>query len=297
MTFSTRREFLAQSAALATVAAANPFAAGTANAAPKKGGKMALGLCTYLWGKDWDLPTVIANCEKSGCLGVELRTQHKHGVETHLNAAERKAVKQRFADSPVEFLGPGCNWEFHSPDPKKLQENIDGAKAYLQLSHDCGGSGVKVKPNTLPKEVPYEKTIQQIGESLNEVARFGKELGQQVRVEVHGRLTQELPVMKQIFDVATHPNATICWNSNGVDLDGKGLEHNFNLVKDRFGKTVHVREFNVGDYPYPQLVNMLVEMDYSGWILLECRTKQKDGVAAMIEQRKLLQGMIRKAQG
>ena len=37
---------------------------------------MKLGLATYQWGKDWDLPTLIANCEKAGLSGVELRTQH-----------------------------------------------------------------------------------------------------------------------------------------------------------------------------------------------------------------------------
>ncbi len=49
--------------------------------------KMKLGLVTYLWGKDWDLPTLIANCEETGLLGVELRTEHAHGVETSLSAS------------------------------------------------------------------------------------------------------------------------------------------------------------------------------------------------------------------
>ena len=47
----------------------------------KPGDGMQLGLVTYLWGQDWDLPTLITNCETTGVLGVELRTQHAHGVE------------------------------------------------------------------------------------------------------------------------------------------------------------------------------------------------------------------------
>lgn len=54
---------------------------------------MNLGLVTYQWGKDWDLPTLLANCEEAGLLGVELRTEHAHGVETSLSAQERKEVK------------------------------------------------------------------------------------------------------------------------------------------------------------------------------------------------------------
>ena len=70
----------------------------------KKNSKMRIGLVTYLWGKDWDLPTLIRNCEQSKVLGVELRTQHKHGVEPSLNATQRKEVKKRFADSQVTLL-------------------------------------------------------------------------------------------------------------------------------------------------------------------------------------------------
>src|SRR5688500_3958361 len=67
-----------------------------------KRSKMKPGLVTYLWGKDWDVSTIIQNCEKSNLLGVELRTEHKHGVEPSLNGTQRKEVKERFANSKVE---------------------------------------------------------------------------------------------------------------------------------------------------------------------------------------------------
>ena len=289
-----RRTFLTTTAAAGTLAALS--SSGEANIALPKGNRMALGLVTYLWGQDWDLPTLIENCEKTKVLGLELRTQHKHGVEINLNAKQRRDVRKRFEDSPVTLLGPGTNWEFHSPDPAKLKHNIENAKKYVVLSHDCGGTGVKVKPNQLPKGVPHEKTIAQIGKSLSEVAEYAEGFGQQIRVEVHGRDTQKLPVMKKIMDAASHPGVTVCWNCNQADLEGKGLEHNFNLVKDRFGATCHVRELNDKKYPYAKLVDLLVGIDYAGWVLLECRTKPKDRIAALIQQRNLFETLRRKAQ-
>lgn len=255
---------------------------------------MRFGLVTYLWGQDWDLPTVIANCQKSGVLGVELRTEHAHGVESNLNAAQRRDVKKRFADSPVTFVGPGTNFAFHHTDQARLRKDIDGAKEYIKLSYDCGGSGVKVKPNDLPKGVPVEKTVEQIGKSLNELGRYAAEYDQVVRLEVHGACSR-LPIMKAIMDVAEHPRVGVCWNSNNQDLEGEGLEYNFNLVKDRFGDTVHVRELNMGDYPYQELMNLFVKMDYKGWILLEARTKPDDRVKALAEQNEVWLGMIKKA--
>ncbi len=153
----TRRRFLAATAAAAASLTASTDAApcSTNSAADR----MQLGLVTYLWGQDWDLPTLLRNCEAAGVLGVELRTEHKHGVEPALSAAERQEVRQRFADSPVELVGYGSNAEFHSTDPAELKRNIELTKAYVQLMHDCGGSGVKVKPNAFVKDVPHEKTL------------------------------------------------------------------------------------------------------------------------------------------
>ena len=129
-----------------------------------------------MWGADWDLPTLLANCEKAGVLGVELRTTHAHGVEPSMSADERREVKQRFADSPVMLVGLGSNEDFHDADAQSLKTSIDRAKDFIKLSHDVGGSGVKVKPNDLPKEVPQEQTIEQIGKALNELGAFAAEL-------------------------------------------------------------------------------------------------------------------------
>ena len=254
--------------------------------------KMKLGLVTYLWGKNWDIPTIIKNLTEAQIHGVELRIEHAHGVTLDLKKEERLAVKQMFSDSPIEVLGMGTNQEYDSPDPEKLKKQIEGTLDYIILSHDIGGTGVKVKPNRFHEGVPQEKTLEQIGMALNEVGRFAGDYGQQIRVEVHGKGTQQLPNIKTIMDVADNPNVTVCWNSNNQDLDGEGLEHNFNLVKNRFGDTVHVRELNVGEYPYQQLMSLFVEMDYAGWICLECRTDPEDKVKALIEQREIFEKMI-----
>lgn len=264
---------------------------GTLSANESRAG-LRIGLVTYLWGQDWDLPTLLKNCENTGVLGLELRTQHAHKVEIGLNSSERKEVRKRFEDSPVTLLGPGTNWAFHSPDPAELKRNIESARQSLILSHDVGGTGVKVKPNALPADVPREKTIEQIGRSLNALGNFAETLGQVVRVEVHGRDTQELPVMRQIMDAADHPHVLVCWNSNGADLNGKGLEYNFQLVQDRLGDTIHVRELNDPAYPYQKLFDLLVGIDHTGWVLLECRTKPEDRIAALREQRILFEQMM-----
>jgi hypothetical protein len=263
--------------------------------AKDKPSKMKLGLVTYQWGKDWDVPTLIKNCSASKIYGVELRTEHAHGVSPSISDAKRKEVKKIFADSPVKIVGMGTNQQYDFVDQDQLKKSIAETKEWIKLSKDVGGSGVKVKPNAFHEGVPHEKTIEQIGKALNEVGKFGADYGQKIRLEVHGEETQELPNIKAIMDVADNKNVYTCWNCNEQDLIGGGLEYNFNLVKDRQGDTVHVRELNIGPYPYQQLMNLFVKMNYEGWILLECRTEPVDRVKALVEQHEVFHKMIAEA--
>ncbi len=290
----TRKEFLRNSALLAG-AAVLPGSL-YASLKSKPGEKMKLGLVTYLWAKDWEIPTIIKNCTQANIPGVELRVEHAHGVTLDLNKAERKEVKKRFADSPVEIVGMGTNEQYDWPEPTRLKESIETTKKWLQLSKDIGGSGVKVKPNQFREGIPHEKTLEQIGNALNELGKYALDMGQQIRLEVHGNETQQLPNIKAIMDYVHNNGSTVCWNSNDQDLDGGGLEYNFNLVKDKFGDICHVRELNIGDYPYQKLMDMFVAIDYPGWILLECRTDPQDKVAALKEQRAVWEKMIASAQ-
>jgi sugar phosphate isomerase/epimerase len=291
-----RRQFLQVSlaAGAAGLASSGPTARISADeAADDAKPSMRFGLVTYQWGADWDLPTLLSNCDKAGAFGVELRTTHKHGVEPTLSAAQRSDVKAHFADSPITLVGLGSAEEFHSPDADKLAAAIESTKAFIKLSHDVGGSGVKVRPNDLPADVPHEKTIEQIGRALNELAAFGADFGQQIRLEVHGGRTSPLPVIAAIMEVADHPNAAVCWNSNEEDLNGDGLAANFKLVEKRLGATTHVHDLDGDSYPYSDLFTLLKAAKYEGWILEEASTSPSDRVAALIEERKAFERVVK----
>lgn len=259
-----------------------------------KSSEIQLGLVTYLWGKDWDVPTLIRNCTDTKIHGVELRVEHAHHVMPELSAAGRGEVRKKFEDSPVEVVGLGTNQQFDYPDREQLKASIERTKEFIRLSADVGGTGVKVKPNALHvhEGIPKEKTLAQIGASLDELAGYAADFGQQLRLEVHGKETQLLPNIKTIMDHAPNPNATICWNCNEQDLEGRGFQYNFDLVKSRFGATCHVRELDRTDYPYKELLKNLVDMNYKGWVLLECHTDPPDKVKAMKEQREVFDRMI-----
>jgi sugar phosphate isomerase/epimerase len=233
-----------------------------------KKSKMKLGTVTYNLGMDWDIPTIIKNCTEAKFEGVELRTSHKHGVEVTLSKAERAEVKKRFADSPVALASLGSAFDYHTPDQAKLKKDIADTKEYIVLAQDVGAQGVKVRPNALPKEVPPEKTLEQIGRSLRELGEFAQGHGQRVYVEVHGNPTSLLPNIKTMMDVANHPQVGVCWNSNQTDLAGDGFDHNFNLVKKKI-MTVHMRDLYLEEYPFRKLFAALNESGFTGFCFAE----------------------------
>jgi sugar phosphate isomerase/epimerase len=289
----TRRQLL-RAAGFSLAAAAIPS---SALSAPSGGlnprGTMRLGLVTYNLAKDWPIETIIKNCEQTGFQGVELRTTHAHKVEVDLSPAQRRDVKNRFVDSQVELVGLGSAFDYHTPDQAKLRRDIEATKAYIVLAQDVGASGVKVRPNALPKEVPVEKTLEQIGRALGELGVFGADHGLQIRLEVHGGGTSLLPHIRRIIDVAGHSNVGVCWNSNQTDLSGEGFDHNFDLVKDRI-TLVHMRDIYLEEYPWRRLLGRLNESRYGGYCLAEIPESQ-DPVRVMRYYRALwlaYQGII-----
>jgi len=275
----SRREFVAQSVKGSVIAIAGMGVSGRAfgnaismddrPAAPQeKAGRMKLGLVTYNLAKDWDVDTIIQRCQQTGFQGVELRSTHAHKVESNLSQGERKAVKAKFDASKVALVSLGTAFEYHSPDATVLQKNIDGTKEYLRLARDLGCQGIKVRPNRLPPEVPYEKTIRQIGESLRACGDAARKLGVELWMEVHGRETSHLPTIRKILDVASHPFVKICWNCNPSDVVDGSVKQNFELVKEKFG-SVHMRDLYDRNYPYTELFGLLKKIGFDGYCFAE----------------------------
>lgn len=254
---------------------------------------MHLGLVTYNLARSWDVPTLIERCEAAGFEGVELRTEHAHGVEPELDAAGREAVRRQFERSSVRLLSLGSTCEFHSADPEIVRENIRRCFDFARLAHDVGARGVKVRPNGFSEGVPVERTVEQIGHALRECGEAAAPYGVQIWLEVHGRGTSELQHVERMLDVAAHPNVLACWNSNQTDKDEAGnIAPGFARLAERIG-TVHITELWRTDYPWRDLFRLLRESGYSGYCLAELPQESADPMAVMRYSRALFDELQR----
>jgi len=231
---------------------------------------MKLGMVTYNMGKDMSVDQLIALCKAAGLAGVELRTTHAHGVEVSLSPEERADVRKKFADSGVIIAGLGSAFEYHSDNPEEVEKNVRDSIEYAKLAADVGASGIKVRPNGIPKREDPEITLERIGKAWGKVAAAAADVGVQVRMEVHGaEQTRNLANMRKMLDYANHPNATVCWNSNASDMDEQGsIRANFDLVKHALGQ-VHITDIGVYQYPWQELFTLLKENNFGGFCLAE----------------------------
>jgi sugar phosphate isomerase/epimerase len=227
-----------------------------------------LGIVTYNIAKDWDLDTILKKLEALGYDGVELRTTHAHKVEVNLNKAQREAIRGRFEDSVVQLAGLGSTFEYQASDPAVVRANIEGTKEYVRLAHDIGAPGVKVRPNGISRGADLDATLRQIGRALHEVGEDADDFGIQIRVEVHGAVTQELQNFAKILWYADHPNIFACWNSNPTDVKDGTIKETFALVANRI-REVHLRDLTDEAYPWRELFSLLKAQKYEGFTLAE----------------------------
>lgn len=229
---------------------------------------MRLGAVTYNVLKDWDVETIIKNLEAAGFEGVELRTEHKHGVEPSISADEREKVRKRFESSKIRLVSFGSTCEFHSPDPAIRRKNVETGKRFIELAHDTGAWGVKVRPNGLPKEVPVETTIQNIAACLRELGDYGAGRGVEIWMEVHGSATSNPKVCADIMKATRHQQVGLCWNSNAGEVVNGSLRQNFQLLRPWL-KHAHINDLASSDYPWRELFTLMRESKYDRYTLME----------------------------
>ena len=273
-----RREFLQSSAALALGTAMMPKFS-TLSDEVKKVSK--LGLTTYMIGSKWTIPQLIENLTRLEIFGLELRTDANfvHGVELDSTKAKRAEVRKRIEDSPVKLVSVACGERFDSPNPVTLQASIERTKELLQLAADLGALGLRVFPNDFQKDVPQEKTLDQIAESLKTLAPTAESLNIEIQLEAHGSVGR-LPYLATIAKKVEHPKVRMMLNSDIRDIEGDGLLENLKKVESYLAGIVHIHDLTAQKYSeanfYETQMAFLKSLDWDGWCLLEIDDKPDD---------------------
>jgi sugar phosphate isomerase/epimerase len=263
----TRRELVQMGLGAAAGLVGVRASAGPSGSAAVAPGGFHLGLVTYNVAKEWDLDAILRLLKEASFEGVEFRSTHAHGVEPTLSAEDRAEVREKCAAAGMKQVSLGTACEFHSPDPAVVRQNVEECREFVLLARDLGGRGVKVRPNGLPKEIPEEKTIEQIGRALSECGAFAADHGVEIWVEVHGRETRQPATLRRIMDACGHPSVGVTWNSNDTDVANGSVREAFALLQP-FIRCCHITDL-WSEYPYAELFSLLAGSGYEGFTLCE----------------------------
>ena len=152
-----------------------------------------------------------------------------------------------------------------------MKKNIEECKRFVDLVKDIGGKGVKVRPNGLPKTVPVEKTLEQIGKSLIECGKAAADAGIDIWVEVHGGGTSIPANVKTFMDHCGHKSVGLTWNSNAEDIEKGSVKKSFDLLK-QWVRSCHINDLQndaTGKYPYRELFTLMKDIGYDRYTMCE----------------------------
>ncbi|MBY0373597.1 MAG: sugar phosphate isomerase/epimerase, partial [Bryobacteraceae bacterium] len=150
---------------------------------------------------------------------------------------------------------------------------VEVGKTFIDLAHDTGAWGVKVRPNGFAPGVSKEETIRNIANSLKELGDYGQGMGVEIWVEVHGKETQLPPVCAAIMKETNHRQVGLCWNSNPTDVVNGSVKQSFDLLRPWI-KNCHITEL-ASSYPYRELFRLLRESKYDRYTLCEAQESKE----------------------
>jgi hypothetical protein len=107
-----------------------------------------------------------------------------------------------------------------------------------------------------------------------------------------GRFT----TLRKIMDQVTEKNVRIKLNCDERDnADGKFAD-NFKLIQNFLDNTLHMHDLiNDTKFPYQLQSDLLVDMGWRGWWLVEMSTNVPDKVQALIDLREAWERMVAKS--
>ncbi|MEA3402445.1 MAG: sugar phosphate isomerase/epimerase family protein [Armatimonadota bacterium] len=235
---------------------------------------MKLSLLTYNLGRDFELDELIRICEAYDYEGIEFRSGvGPHGVELEASEAERAEIREKMAASRLEIAGIGTSCRFESLDDGERQEQIDEAKAFIDLAADIGCPRIRVFGNSFPEGADRDVVVGNVGEALREIAEHAEPTGVDVNLELHGDFSYWKYTLEAV-EIADHVRVGVVYNCNTSELAYGSIGQFLNPIAP-YLRHVHMHELeNV--YPYRLLFRWLKDVGYTGFCSVESDTPSPD---------------------
>jgi len=177
------------------------------------------------------LDEMLSLAERIGYDGIEPRAEaeHKHGVEIEADAAQRKVIRQKVADSPVKLscIATSCVYA----DPATVKEKVARTLQFIDLAADVGCSRLRVFGGVIPEGFSREAAFDQVAAALRSVADRAAERGVAVCLETHDHWCNPDNVA-EVMRRADHPAINVNWDvMHPVRQEDWTIDQSFQVLK------------------------------------------------------------------
>lgn len=224
---------------------------------------------------DMNLADTLQVAERYGYDALEPRldAKHAHGIEVTASPAQRQAIVDQVAKSPIKLacLASGLKYA----DPAVKEQVLQETHERIDLAGDLNVPLMRVFGGRLPDSVTRPQAIEQLVDCLTQVADHAAERDVTLCLETHDDWCDPKHVATVVEQVA-HRAVAVNWDAmHPVRTGHATIDESFEILRPWI-RHLHVHDGTIdefklapmgtGDIDHKRVIELLTTIDYDGYL-------------------------------
>ncbi len=221
------------------------------------------------------LGEVVATAARFGYDAVEPRldARHAHGIEVAATPAERRAIRDTVARSPVKLACLATSLTYANPATR--DERLAETHTRIDLAGDLGVPCLRVFGGQIPAGITRDQAVATLVESLRTVADHAAARGVTLCMETHDDWCDPAHVA-QVLCTVNHPAIAANWDIMHPVRTGKAsIEQSFAVLRpwirhlhvhDGVGQDLKLVPIGTGELDHRAALRLLLDAGYTGCV-------------------------------
>lgn len=242
---------------------------------------------------DWTIEQVADFARKAGFDGVEIRVDanHKHEVSSKSTATQRRYVRNLFESAGVAVSCIATSVTLSSPDAANLQQNMETAKANMDLAADLGARVIRAFAGGHVPAVD-EETALRLAAAYDKLGEYGQARGVCPMLECGHDIMRGAKEVAMVLPKVTTANFGALWNYSEMD------EETLAAIRSRLRHFhVHDEVLEPGNENILRLANQVKPAGFHGYVSLEIIKGHNLPEEQLMETARRLKGQMRQVYG
>ncbi|MEM2960381.1 MAG: sugar phosphate isomerase/epimerase family protein [Candidatus Bathyarchaeia archaeon] len=240
---------------------------------------MKKGVNAWAYPSSFKIDDILQSSKSIGFDGVELNLNEEM---LRMSKSERVTILNKAKSLGLELpsLCTALFWKYNlaSPDPNVRRSGVELIKQGCEFASDINASVFLVVPGVATRDISYKDMWKNSMESIIEAAQFAEDYGVTIGIEnVWNKFLYSPLEFRSFIEDINHPNVKVYFDVGNVYLLGfpeQWIRHLADLivcihVKDFHMSTMQFKPLFEGDIQWQNVVKVLKEIDYNGFLNVE----------------------------